>query len=215
MRIAVSVFAMGCVLLAGPTWAQMDTDSGSGGAAAQTPAVKPKPKPPAAAPAVPGAVPGTPAAPPKPKPLVLAKLLEKHAEWTSYVQETKGAKVCFAATPPKEMLPVAVKRTNVFFYLTTWQKDGVRNEASISVGYQVKPNTPVRVVVDGAEFTFFARADKAYIQDPNAERKLLQAMAGGQTMSVLATSVKGTQTTDKYSLAGLDAAVKKIGEVCP
>jgi hypothetical protein len=239
MRLAVSLFAMGCLLLSGQARAQEDPDAAPPAAApaapAAAPVVKPKPKPkpkpaavpnpaapgaaaaPAAPAADPAAAPGAvPAAPPKPKPPApLAKLLDKHADWTSYVHETRGAKVCFAAATPKDMLPKAVKRTNVYFYLTTWQKDGVRDEASLTVGYQLKPNTPVKVMVDSAEFTFFARLDKAYIQDPNEERKLLQAMSTGQNMTVQAVSAKGTQTTDQYSLAGLDAAVKKIGEVCP
>jgi invasion protein IalB len=247
MRLAVSLFAMGCLLLSGQAWtgqarAQADADpyaapppAAAPAAPGQPPAAKPKPKPkpkpaavpnagapgaaPAAAPAAdPAAAPGAApvAAPPKPKPVAPpAKLLDKHADWTSYVHETRGAKVCFAAATPKDMLPKAVKRTNVYFYLTTWQKDGVRDEASLTVGYQLKPDTPVKVMVDSSEFTFFARADKAYIRDPAEERKLLQAMSSGQTLTVQAVSAKGTQTTDQYSLAGLDAAVKKIGEVCP
>jgi invasion protein IalB len=200
MRITVSLFTIGCILLSGlaqVSQARAQTAPSPAvraPAPARAPAVKPKPKP-------------------KPRPA--AKLLDRHADWSSYIHETRGAKVCFAASAPKEMLPVAVKRSNVYFYLTTWQKDGVRDEASLTFGYQLKPNTPLKVVVDGSEFTFFARRNKAYIQNPNEERKLLQAMAAGQTMTVQAISARGTHTTDRYSLAGLDAAVKKIAEVCP
>lgn len=215
MRLAVSVFLAGCLLLPGQSWAQAVPD-----AAQPAPVVKPKPRPaPAPVPgatAAPAAVPGAaPATPPKPKPPApTAKLLDKHADWTSYIHDARGAKVCFTAATPKETLPKGVKRANVYFYLTTWQKDRVQGEASISFGYQVKPDVPVKVIVDGAEFAFFARGDKAYIQNPNEERQLLKALSTGQSLSVQAVSAKGTQTTDEYSLAGLDAAVRKIGEVC-
>jgi len=40
-------------------------------------------------------------------------------------------------------------------------------------------------------------------------------MAGGGPMTVKATSTKGTQTTDQYSLDGVAAAVQKLEETCP
>ncbi len=199
MRIAISVFA---IFFAG--FAQH--------AAAQAPAATPQT----------GATP-TPApkpAAPKPRPVAVAppaKFLEKHDDWHSYIHEAGGAKVCFAAAVPKDSEPKNVRRGQSYFYVTTWPKDGVRNEASVAIGYPIKPDGPVKVIIGAEEFEFFGRQDKAFIKDPANERKLMEAMssAASPIMLVKGVSARGTETSDQYSLAGLGAAIKKMEQTCP
>jgi hypothetical protein len=180
------------------------------------PAPKPKPaavkKPaPASAPAVaamPAALPGPAAA--------KARLLEKIGDWSVFIHEDTGGRVCFAASAPTDMQPktAVAKRTPVVFYVTAWQKDGVRNEISVKLGYPVKPNSAAAVTAGGRSFTLPSDEDKAYTKDLADEQKLLAAMAGGGAMVVKATSAKGTATTDQYSLEGLAAAVQKAQQAC-
>ncbi len=171
---------------------------------AATPA-KPKPKP---APA--------PAKKPVPAaPEVKARLLESIKDWTVFIYEGAEGRVCFAASAPTEMQPKTAKRTSVIFYVTTWQKDGVRKEVSVRQGYAMKANAVATVTVGGQNFSLSADDDKAYPKDPADEQKLLAAMRAGGPMIVKATSAKGTQTTDQYSLEGVAAAVQKLDESCP
>ena len=44
--------------------------------------------------------------------------------------------------------------------------------------------------------------------------KVVRAMKAGSSMVVVGRSGRGTRTTDKYSLAGVSAAMKKIDETC-
>ena len=168
----------------------------------------PKPKPAAAKKPVPAAAAA---------PTVKAHLLEKIGEWSVFIYEDAGGRVCFAAAAPADMQPKAAtaKRTPVVFYVTTWQKDGVRNEVSVKLGYSVKPNSAATVTAGGQHFALPAGDDKAYAKDQGEEKKLLAAMAGGGPMVVKATSAKGTATTDQYSLEGASAAVQKLQEACP
>jgi len=171
------------------------------------PATKPKPKPvPVAAPAK------KPAAP---APEVKARLLERIKDWTVFIYEGAEGRVCFAASAPIDMQPKAAKRSPVIFYVTTWQKDGVHKEVSLRQGYAMKANAVATVTVGGQNFSLSADDDKAYAKDPADERKLLDAMVAGGPMTVKATSAKGTQTTDQYSLEGVAAAVQKLEESCP
>jgi hypothetical protein len=165
-----------------------------------------------------------PAAKPKPKaaaakkPAVVetkAKLLDKINDWTVFIYEDANGRVCFAASAPTDMQPRSVKRAPVIFYVTTWQKDGVRNEVSVRQGYAMKSNAPATVTVGNQNFTLTTLEDKAYAKDPAEERKLLAAMTAGGPMVVKATSAKGAVTTDQYSLDGMAAAVEKLQEACP
>lgn len=183
----------------------------------QQPSTPPKPKP-AATPATPqvkkpapGAAPATAATPAETK----ARLLEKIKDWTIFIHEGQGGRICFAASVPSDMQPKAAKRTPVIFYLTTWQKDGIRNEVSVKQGYSLKANTPATVTVGKQDFKLTPEDDKAFVKEPADERKLITAMSGGGSMVVKAVSAKGTATVDQYSLAGLPEAIQKIQEACP
>jgi invasion protein IalB len=143
-----------------------------------------------------------------------AKLLQKYDDWQVFLHETKDEKVCFAASAPKEMEPKAAKRGAVFFYLTTWQKDGVRNEVSVKVGYSFKPDSTPTVAIGTDEFQLYPKEDKAFMRDPAEERKLLDAMRKAPSLTVKGTSARGTNTTDSYSLKGLSAALKQMETAC-
>ncbi len=132
-----------------------------------------------------------------------------------FIYEGAEGRICFAASAPTEMQPKTAKRTPVIFYVTTWQKDGVHKELSVRQGYAMKAKAVATVTVGGQNFSLSADDDKAYAKDPADERKLLAAMAAGGPMIVKATSAKGTQTTDQYSLDGVAEAVKKLEESCP
>lgn len=152
-----------------------------------------------------------------PVPTVKARLLEKIGDWSVFIYEDASGRVCFAAAAPTDMQPKAAtaKRTPVVFYVTSWQKDGVRNEVSVKLGYLMKPKSAVSVTAGGRGFSLPGDDDKAYAKDTADEQKLLAAMAGGGTMAVKATSAKGTATTDQYSLEGLSAALQKVQLACP
>jgi invasion protein IalB len=143
-----------------------------------------------------------------------AKLLQKFDDWQVFLHEAKDEKVCFIASAPKEMEPKTAKRGPVYFYLTTWQKDGVRNEISVKVGYALKPDSRPTVAVGSDEFQLYPKEDKAFMRDPAEERKLLDAMRKGSSMTVKGTSARGTNTTDSYSLKGLASALKQLDTSC-
>ncbi len=178
----------------------------------------PKPKPAAAAAAVKkpaSAVVAATVALPGPA-VPKARLLEKIGDWSVFIHEDTGGRVCFAASAPTDMEPksATARRTPVVFYVTAWQKDGVRNEISVKLGYAIKPKSAAAVTAGGRSFTLPSDDDKAYTKDLADEQKLLAAMAGGGAMVVKATSAKGTATTDQYSLEGLAAAVRKAQQAC-
>jgi hypothetical protein len=202
-RLLVSIL-MPC-LIAFPAAAQQLQPPASSPAPVAPQPAKPKPPKPKPAAAKPAALAPTPK----------ARLLEKIGDWSVFAYDDGGGKVCFAAAAPSEPPLQAAKRTPVVFYITTWQKDGVRNEISVKLGYSMKPNSSATVTAGGKTFTLPGDDDKAYAKDANDERKLLAAMSSGGLMVVKATSAKGTATADRYSLDGAGAAVQKLQEICP
>ena len=144
-----------------------------------------------------------------------AELVETFKDWSvfSYKQESK--QICFAASQPKELLPRGAKRAPVFFYVSAWPNDGVKSEVSIRLGYPIKEKSPISVQIGSDAFTLYPKNDKAFVADATQELKLIESMKKGSFMNVKATSQRGTNTTDKYSLVGVTAALTKLGEACP
>lgn len=144
-----------------------------------------------------------------------AKLLKTFRDWQVFVHEANDEKVCFAASAPKSTSPRGVNRGSIFLYLTTWQKDGVKNELSVKVGYTFKPESTPIVAVGSDSFQLYPKDDKAFMRDPAEERKLVDAMRKGSTLTIKGESSRGTSTEDKYSLFGLTAALNHVEQVCP
>ncbi len=144
-----------------------------------------------------------------------AKLLETFRDWQVFVHEANDEKVCFAASAPKEKKPAGVNRGSVFLYLTTWQRDNVRNELSVKIGYTFQPESVPVVTVGSDTFELYSKDDKAFMRDPAEERKLIDAMRRGSTLTMTGLSSRGTKTDDSYSLFGLTAALEHIEKACP
>lgn len=136
-------------------------------------------------------------------------------DWIIHQSSGEGPKTCFAATQPKTKEPAGANRAKIVLYVSAWPKDGVKSEVSIKLGYRVKPDTPVAVTVGDAAFQLFADEDRAYVADAAEETKLVEAMKSGSKMVVKATSTRGTETTDTYSINGLGQALEAVASACP
>ncbi len=140
---------------------------------------------------------------------------DQAGSWKLYVDLSGERRICFAATQPTETLPKGANRAPVYFYVSSWPKDGVKTEISVKLGYPIKKDAPSVLTVNAEAFPLFAEGDRAYIGDQTRELKAIEAMKKGSSMTVQAVSEKGTATTDTYSLAGVSQALQKLAANCP
>ncbi len=180
---------------------------------------KPKPKPPAAPNA---AAPGTPAATGTAAPAAAAAggakptLLGQFGEWGAYSAAPGGKKVCFAIARPtsSETTPQAKSRNPPYMFISSRPADKVSNEVSIVIGYPFKPNTEATAVVGSASFALYTQQDGAWIKNVSEEARLIDALRSGQSAVVKGVSVKGTQSTDTFSLKGFSQALDRTDQEC-
>jgi hypothetical protein len=167
--------------------------------------------------------PAKPAVPrPKPAPtaavasgaVTTPKFLEKQGSWSIYMHDAPNDRICFASSTPSSAEPKGVKRGPVYFYVTTWRKDNVHAEVSVSLGYAIKADVPPMITVGSESFELFARNNKAFTRDPQEEKRLLDAMMKATVLTVKGTPLKGSATVDQYSLSGLVGAMKKVDQSC-
>ncbi len=140
-------------------------------------------------------------------------LLQKYNEWTAY--GTSGEpKICFAVTQPQSSVPKGAKRGPIFFYISRYPSDRVLNEISLKMGYPFSEGTTVTVSIGSEKFELFTKEEGAFVELPEKEAALVEAMKKGSSMKVEGTSVRGTKTTDTYSLSGSTDALNRIASEC-
>lgn len=144
-----------------------------------------------------------------------AQRVETYNDWSVYVANGANGRVCFAVSQPVETEPTGVNRDAIYFMLSTWPIGNVSNEASIIIGYPFATESTVTVTVDGTDnFEFFTLNDGAWLRDLTQENALIVAMQRGIEMVVRGRSQRGTDTTDRYSLRGVTAAINRVAQEC-
>ncbi len=144
-----------------------------------------------------------------------AKFLEKFSGWSAYAGASGGKKICFVVAQPGDSAPKNVKRGPIYFYVTHYPADRVKNEISLKMGYPLKPGIPAEISIGGKKFKLFTKAEGAYVAKRETEGQIVAAMRAGAEMVVQGRSTRGTLTTDKYPLSGVAAALDRVAKECP
>lgn len=139
----------------------------------------------------------------------------RFGDWIVHQNAGEGPKTCFAASQPKTKEPAGANRAKIVFYVSAWPKEGIKSEVSVKLGYRIKPESAIAVTVGDQAFKLFPQEDRAYVADATEELKLVEALRKGSKVVVQATSTRGTETTDTYSLSGLGQALQAVATACP
>ena len=104
----------------------------------------------------------------------------------------------------------------------------VRDEVQTLVGYPLQPTSDSfthTAEIDGKAYPMKSIPDDpstpikdneaAWLASMNDEAGFVKALEAGTKLVVHGTSLKGTKTTDTYSLAGVTAAMAAIDKACP
>jgi invasion protein IalB len=146
------------------------------------------------------------------------KALGTFEAWTAIEQPEKTSKVCYMVARPAKSQPEGAKRGDVFLTVMHRPTAKQRDEVSFQSGYPFKPGAPVVLDVEKKKFDLFTKpetdAEGAWSRDAAMDKALVDAMKGGNSLTVKGTSGRGTETTDTFSLAGFSKAYAEIGKAC-
>ena len=134
----------------------------------------------------------------------------KFQAWGAYSYVSGGGKVCYVLTVPATKKPDAVDHGDNFFLVSQKPGQNVSFEPQFMAGYELKANTKVTLTIDAKNFSLFTSGKSAWMENAAEEPQLLAAMKGGQSMSISATSKRGTATSYTYSLSGISKALDAV-----
>jgi Invasion associated locus B (IalB) protein len=141
-------------------------------------------------------------------------LLGEFGDWAAYTYTSPQGKVCYAVSIPKSSEPEGVNRDPVFFLITHFPQQGVRNEVSTIIGYPFRKESSAELTIGDTSFELFTSGDGAWADSSAKDHEIVAALKKGSKMDLKGTSWRGTSTRDNYSLQGVSAAMDKIDETC-
>jgi hypothetical protein len=147
-----------------------------------------------------------------------ANLLGVFGNWSAFSSGSGASLTCYALSKPRASRPTTAKRSAIYLMISDWPARKVKAEPQIVYGYQAKEGGAAGLGVGSDKFAFFIRNSgkegSAWLQQLNDNVRLITAMQGGVSAVAGGVSVKGTKTSDTYSLSGFNDALAKIHAVC-
>src|SRR5690606_1662108 len=115
-----------------------------------------------------------------------------HRDWHAFQYTENGNRVCYVASKPTRSEPTDVRHGDVFVLVTHRPAENSRNVVSVMVGYSYRPGSEVQATIGGTTFPLFTEQNTAWSRDAASDEALVAAMRAGATMTVKATSARGT-----------------------
>lgn len=142
------------------------------------------------------------------------KPVAQYGDWSVYTGQSGSSKVCYALSQPKDRKPEGLKRDPAYFFVSTRPGEKVKNEVSITMGFDLKDGSEAKLTLGSQVFQLYTKDEGAWVRNVAEESKLVDAMKKGKDLTIAATSERGNVTTDRYSLSGLGQALDRVAQEC-
>ena len=142
------------------------------------------------------------------------KSLGKFKDWESFVLLQDGNKICFAQSIPVVRAPKKLKREPSRLFVSFRPSEKIKNEISVTNGYEFKLKTPVTAKSGKKTYDLFSKGKFAWVMDNEDERKLIATMKKASRLMIIGNTLNGDQTTDHYSMMGFTKAYNTAKKSC-
>lgn len=135
-------------------------------------------------------------------------------DWSVF---TEG-KECWGVSAPKETVntkdgrTVAVRRGDILLFVA--YRPGAKGEVSFTGGYPFAAGSTVGLTIGDASFDLITDGEYAWTSSAEEDAKVVAAMKRGAEAVLTASSQRGTQTKDTFSLLGFTAALEDAEKRC-
>ena len=142
------------------------------------------------------------------------KSVGKFKDWESFVLSQEGNKVCFAQSIPVVRAPKKLKRDSSKLFVSFRPAENIKNEVSVTNGYDFKLKAPVTAKSGKKSYDLFSKGRFAWVVDNDDETKLIVTMKRASRLMIIGNTDKGDQTTDHYSMMGFTKAYNTAKKSC-
>ena len=142
------------------------------------------------------------------------KSVGKFKDWESFVLSQDGNKTCFAQSIPVVRAPKKLKRDPSRLFVSFRPTENIKNEVSVTNGYEFKLKAPVAAKSGKKAYDLFSKGRFAWVVDQKDEQKLILTMKKASRLMIIGMTKKDDQTTDHYSMMGFTKAYNTAKKSC-
>ena len=142
------------------------------------------------------------------------KSVGKFKDWESFVLLQDGNKTCFAQSIPVVRAPKKLKREPSRLFVSFRPAEDIKNEISVTNGYEFKLKTPVAAKSGKKSYDLFSKGRFAWVVDSKDESELIVTMKKASRLMIIGMTEKDDQTTDHYSMMGFTKAYNTAKKSC-
>ena len=142
------------------------------------------------------------------------KSIGKFKDWERFVLTQDGNKICFAQSAPVLRAPKKLKRDPSRLFVSFRPAENIKNEISVTNGYEFKLKAPVTAKSGKKSYDLFSKGRFAWVVDNDDEKKLIVTMKKASRLMIIGNTDKGDQTTDHYSMMGFTKAYNTAKKSC-
>ena len=142
------------------------------------------------------------------------KSVGKFKDWESFVLSQDGNKTCFAQSIPVVRAPKKLKRDPSRLFVSFRPVENIKNEISVTNGYEFKLKAPVTAKSGKKAYDLFSKGRFAWVVDGKDESKLIVTMKKASRLMIIGKTEKDDQTTDHYSMMGFTKAYNTAKKNC-
>jgi len=142
-------------------------------------------------------------------------LLGTFDDWKALMSGQAKQKVCYALAQPKDRKPATLKRDPAFLFISNRMADGTKNEIAFRLGFAAKAGQDGTLTIGTQNFALLANAESAFLKNPAQDAAAIEAMKRAGEFTVKVASLRGNETTDRYSLKGFGKALERMQKECP
>ncbi len=110
--------------------------------------------------------------------------------------------------------PKKLKREPSRLFVSFRPIENIKNEVSVTNGYEFKLKTPVTAKSGKKTYDLFSKGRFAWVVDNEDEAKLITTMKKASRLMIIGNTEKGEQTTDHYSMMGFTKAYNTAKKSC-
>ncbi|MFV3131161.1 invasion associated locus B family protein [Niveispirillum sp. KHB5.9] len=142
------------------------------------------------------------------------RLIGVFRDWNAFALEEASGPVCWMVSRPKKMEGDFTKRGDVFLLITHRPNERSFDVVNFIAGYPFADHAEVTVQIGKQSFKLFSKDEQAWARDADTDHAIAQSLRQGSTLVVRGTSLRGSRTTDTFSLSGSGGAYQAIGQAC-
>tara|TARA_B100002051_G_scaffold257095_1_gene274176 strand:+ start:78 stop:584 length:507 start_codon:yes stop_codon:yes gene_type:complete len=142
------------------------------------------------------------------------KSVGKFKDWESFILSQDGNKICFAQSIPVIRAPKKLKRDPSRLFVSFRPSEKIKNEVSVTNGYEFKVKAPVTAKSGKKSYDLFSKGRFAWLVDNEDEKKIITTMKKASRLMIIGNTDSGTQTTDHYSMMGFTKAYNTAKKSC-